>query len=264
MTDGYKLSEIAAELGRPASWVSERLSDLRTELLLASGHFLPLADHEYDALRDSIARHGVRIPIIIGEHIALVDGRHRLLAATELGLTDIPAIFLHDLGPEAERELATSLNAARRHITRQQKKILVEHELTRDPNRSDRLIASICGVSHPFVATVRAEIAEQQRLEQVQMHAEAPSAPHLDEGSALMETIAAGPTIEVKNPEALYQAPAEAPQRVDATGRVQPAKRAPSIIAGVKPLAYLTCAHGQMHTLYRDPDYRLAAEDDRA
>ena len=77
MVEGYELNEIASELGQSPSWVSERLNELRDELLLDNGRFFPLTDQEYGALRQSISDHGVQTPIVIGEHIALIDGRHR-------------------------------------------------------------------------------------------------------------------------------------------------------------------------------------------
>lgn len=161
MTEGYNSSELAARLGRPASWVAERLQSLRNELLLDAGYFFPLSDHEYEALRQSIKNNAVRSPIIVGEHIALVDGRHRMLIAIELGLVDVPAIFLEGLSAEAERELSISLNAARRQLTRAQKRSIVENELMRDPERSDRRIASIAGVHWDTVGEIRREIEAQ-------------------------------------------------------------------------------------------------------
>lgn len=245
MPEGYKLTEIADELGQKPSWVSERLNDLRGELLLQSGRFFPLTDSEFEALTASIERHGVQSPIMIGEHIALVDGRHRLLIAQELGIVDVPAVFLQGLSAEQERELAIALNSARRQLTRNQKRTIVEAELVRDPARSDRLIASIAGVGHPYVASIRASIAESERL----MHA-APVEAH--SSSDEQESAPAPVATEVA------RASVEPEQRVDQRGAVRqaPAPRAvpevPSVEEQQRPLGFVECAHGRRHALYRD------------
>lgn len=244
MTEGYNLSELAEKLGRPASWVSERLNSLRNELLLQAGYFYPLSDHEYEALRQSIKLNGVRSPIIVGEHIACVDGRHRMLISIELGLTDVPAIFLDNLSAEQERELSIGLNAARRQLTRQQKRSIIENELMRDPERSDRRIASIAGVHWDTVGEIRREI-EAQLL-----------AVHDD---ALSEPATVQPA-----------------SRVGSDGRRQPIRPAtprptdgpspathPVLMPGASPLTpptesmvgYAPCSHGQRHAIWSDDRY---------
>ncbi len=98
------------------SWVSQRLQELRDELTLAAGRFFPLTPTEYDALRQSIADDGVLNPILIGEHIACLDGYHRCTISLELGLTEIPAVFVSGKSAEEEYELSLALNTARRQI----------------------------------------------------------------------------------------------------------------------------------------------------
>ncbi len=260
-SDGYTLSEIAASLGQPASWVSERLASLREELLLTTGLFFPLTDSEYEALRESITRHGIRTPVVVGEHIALVDGRHRLLIAEELGLLSAPAIFLQGLEPEQERELAIGLNAARRQMTRQQKRVLVGAELHRDPARSDRWIASICGVSHPFVASVRQELAVQEAAESpvYRLESATEDEPRVVLSMQAQSSTSTAPPLTVLPPA-----------RTDRAGASRTSARsAPTALAERRPitpacLGYAACSHGEVHTIYRDPDgtSRLASEPD--
>lgn len=251
--DGYRLNEIARELGQQPSWVSERLASLRNELLLQSGLFFPLAESEYEALRESIRRHGVQTPIVVGEQIACVDGRHRLLIAEELGLTEVPAVFLIGLSAEVERELAIGLNAARRQLSRQQKKTLVEAELMRDAARSDRLIASVCGVAHTFVADVRRELVASQGgageergvpegvVPDTTGEAEAFAEHHLAAATSPRPPV---PVIDL-----------DPPTRVDRRGGVQTTRSSTTVLERKpKRLAYLACSHGQVHSLYRD-DY---------
>jgi hypothetical protein len=174
--EGYQINEIATSLGRPASWVSERLNELRNELLLQTGHFFPLTDHEFASLEASILEHGIQIDVLLGQHIPLIDGRHRALIAQKHSL-EIPCRLLEGLTEEQEHELAISLNAARRQLTRSQRKQLVQAELMRNPARSDRLLGAICGVHGETVAAYRAEIAAQQTFS-------APTTPSPETGSA--------------------------------------------------------------------------------
>lgn len=157
MPDGYNLSTLAKELERTPSWVSDRLNELRSEILLNSGHFLPLTDSEFDALRQSIKVYGVQVPVLVGEH-QFIDGRHRWLVSMELGLTEIPAKFVFGLTVQQEHDIAVAVNTARRHLNRKQKESIIRAELKRDWARSSRLIAAVCGVSYPTVESVRAKM----------------------------------------------------------------------------------------------------------
>lgn len=255
MPEGYNLTEIATSLGRTPSWVSERLNELRSELLLQTGLFFPLTDQEYEALHDSIERHGIQSPIILGEHIPLVDGRHRLLIAEELGLDDVPSIWLQGLDPEQERELAIALNAARRQLNRTQRRKIVEAELMRNPTRSDRWIASIAGVSHPTVAAIRAEIVHHQRLERESTMESSSTEPLTEKvlegaGAEAMRDTTMRPRVE-----------ADPAERIGRDGVAQPVPARPATPApeeAERPLGYVTCSHGQRHAIYRDGSgYRI-------
>ena len=230
LPDGYRLNEIATELGVSASWVSQRLDELRNELLLQSGHFLPLTDTEYAALRDSIREHGQRVPILVGQS-GLLDGKHRLLALRELGVHEVLVEFVTGFTPEQEHQIAVAVNAARRMLTRAQKEQLIRAELERDWERSSRQIAASCGVTHPTVEAIRTAVRAERAAE-------------------------AGDTA---------QAPATAraaERRTDATGTKRPAypERTPQLGSDgqERPLGHAPCSHGQRHAIYRDgPGYRL-------
>ena len=248
--EGYNLTEIANELGQSSSWVSERLTLLRHEILLQNDLFFPLTDHEYAALRQSIADDGIQVPVILGQYIPLIDGRHRLLIAQELGLDTAPAVLTQGLTPEQERRLAISLNAARRQLSRAQKRTIIETELMRDPARSDRTIAAIAGVHHETVGAVRNEIARLQQLE-------APTA-----AETATPTEHAGTT---GTPPAPPRPPVNPPHRIDNTGRAQPAPPLrpepaplPADDQQDKPIGHAECCHGQRHAIIRDGHgYRL-------
>jgi hypothetical protein len=164
MPDGYSLTMLAKELGRTPSWVSGRLDELRSEILLNSGYFLPLTDAEFDNLRENIKEFGVQTPILIGEH-QLIDGRHRWLISVELGLTDIPAQFILGKTAQYEHDLGVGVNTARRHLSRKQKETIIRAELQRDWSRSSRTIAAMCGVSFPTVESIRAKMRFEAEYE---------------------------------------------------------------------------------------------------
>ena len=164
MPDGYRINEIATELNVTPSWVSQRLDELRSEIILQTGGFLPLTDTEYDALKDSIAQHGQQVPILVGT-TGLLDGKHRLLCLRELGIGHVLVQFVVDTDPETERRISRTVNAARRMLNRAQKESLVRAELQHDWQRSSRQIALDCGCSHHFVETIRTAIrAEREAM----------------------------------------------------------------------------------------------------
>ncbi len=155
------------------------MAELKTELQLQSSPLLPLSDEEFEALKTSIKKDGVRVPVILGEHM-LIDGRHRWRACAELGLREIPTIFLPGLSAREEHEIAITVNAIRRHLNREQKQSLVRAELMRDVEldvkRSDVQIAVLCGVSHPTVRAIRDKMIVEASVQPDQKFVEKVSA----------------------------------------------------------------------------------------
>lgn len=235
MQDEMKEKEISEAIGQPWTWVKERLNELRSEVALNTGHFMPLTHTEFAALMESVEAHGVQTPIIIGEH-QLIDGRHRWLVSEALGLKDIPAVFVQGLSAEEERQIAVTVNMARRHLNRAQKRFVIRNELQRDWSRSSRQIAMICGVSAPTVEEVRFEM----RLE----------------------------SEYVKDPTAFVPPKREDEKRVDASGRTQKAyvsgRNKPETEKKEIKVGYATCSHGEAHTIYQNSDgtYSLRSERD--
>lgn len=81
----------------------------------------PLNDREYADLRESIlAQRRIEVPVIIDPQGNVVDGKHRLIIAAELGLEDVPVVVLEGESPHVLHRLAEDLNACRRQLTRQQ------------------------------------------------------------------------------------------------------------------------------------------------
>ena len=59
---------------------------------------------------------------------------------------------------EEKRTLARCLNLARRQLNTEQKREVIADQLRETPNWTNRRIGKMLGVSHPFVASVRAEL----------------------------------------------------------------------------------------------------------
>jgi ParB-like chromosome segregation protein Spo0J/transposase-like protein len=117
---------------------------------------MPTLDEEAaEQLRASIEAQGVLMPVIIDEYGNIIDGHHRAAFATALGI-DFPTEVRAGLTDAEKRSLAYTLNAARRQLSREQKRDLVAKSLKDDPQLSDRAHGRRAGVDHKTVATVRA------------------------------------------------------------------------------------------------------------
>ena len=117
----------------------------------------PLPHDQLMALRDHIAINGVLVPILVDESRRILDGKHRKQIADELGY-DCPELVQTGLTEEEKRTLARALNLARRQLSTEQKRQLIADQLQETPGRSNRWVGKQLGVSHPTVASVRAEM----------------------------------------------------------------------------------------------------------
>ena len=124
----------------------------------------PLSDAEYEALRADIAANGMRHPILVDERGKILDGHHRARIAAELGFKPDREVA-EGLTEEEKRDVAFTLNSARRHMDPAAKRAAVTASLKADPHLSDRQHARRVGVSHPTVAGIRAELVAAGRLE---------------------------------------------------------------------------------------------------
>ncbi len=242
-------------LGISTSSASTMLETLRSEADLQTG-FIGLSDNEYDSLRESIRQHGVRVPIVIGEHVRLVDGRHRFSAAVEVGLDEVPAIFLHGFTEEEELDLTVELNVARRHLSEAQRRAVIRSELKRNWARSDRSIALLCGSTHPTVAAVRDALkAERGLLEK----------EHTDEELTEAAETLTLPHEQPKKTEKKLEdfSSYEDNGRLGRDGKVRkPPERTPKIEPEMTYLGRGVCTHGQMLRVLRHRDGHLVMEVD--
>ena len=117
--------------------------------------FPPLSDDEFAALKADIAVRGVMVPVIVdAETCETIDGHHRLRAWSELRAAGVRVgpcpRDVRRFNSDAERvEAAVSLNLARRHLTREQRRALAAR--LRSEGWSLRRIGEAVGVSHPTV-----------------------------------------------------------------------------------------------------------------
>lgn len=119
-----------------------------------------LSYEEFTALKDSIALHGVMVPIVVdsvGPRRKIIDGNYRKQIAAELEY-DCPEIVQPNLDDDEKRTLARCLNLARRQLSQEQRRELIADQLEESPGRSNRWIAKQLGVHHATVGAVRGEL----------------------------------------------------------------------------------------------------------
>lgn len=118
----------------------------------------PLADDEYEHLKADIEERGVLVPIEFDEHGNILDGHHRYAACIELGITDYPKTIREGMTEAEKRSHARTLNMARRHMSREERRWMIADELRENPTKSNNAIAKMLQVSDVTVASVRNEL----------------------------------------------------------------------------------------------------------
>jgi hypothetical protein len=116
----------------------------------------PLSSEERAALKESIRRDGVLVPVEEDEHGDILDGYHRVELWTELRVEgvkvpDYPRIIRRGLSEAEKRAHARALNLSRRHLSREQRRKLIEDQLRETPQRSDKQIAESLSVDDKTV-----------------------------------------------------------------------------------------------------------------
>ena len=129
-----------------------------------------LPSWEYHALKESIRRHGVLLPVIKDELGKTIDGHHRERACRELGIADYPIITLHGLTEDQKRDHALLLNLVRRKVTRRQLREIIAAELRRTPDISSNWLAEILGTSDKTVEAVREHLIGTSEIPKCQTH----------------------------------------------------------------------------------------------
>jgi hypothetical protein len=128
----------------------------------------PLSPSEVAELRESIRKHGIRVPILVDSDGQVIDGHHRAELAAELG---VPCPEQVATGTTADlRSLAYTLNLVRRHLTREEKRKLIERSLRSDPQLSNREHARRTGTSHNTVNTIREPLEKIGQIDHFPEH----------------------------------------------------------------------------------------------
>lgn len=122
---------------------------------------------EYEALKDSIRRLGVLMPVVKDEHGVTIDGHHRERACAELGIANFATMTLVGLTEAEKRDHALLLNLVRRKLNRKQLKQIVEAEIRRSPELSSNWLGGVLGVSKNTVAKIRLELEEAGEIERL-------------------------------------------------------------------------------------------------
>lgn len=114
-----------------------------------------LPPHIEDALRASIERFGVLVPVTVDQGGTMLDGHHRARIADELGVP-YDRLVRHCADDDERREVARTLNTARRHLSGEQLRehiVMLAQRTT--PNGTGELsqpeIAKLAGISQPYV-----------------------------------------------------------------------------------------------------------------
>jgi ParB-like chromosome segregation protein Spo0J len=118
----------------------------------------PLGEEEYAALRNDIERDGILVPVLVDQHGRILDGHCRVKIANELGI-DYPREVREVADDNEAQDLALTLNMARRHLSREQKRALIRAEIERTPDASDREIARRTASSPSRVDAVRRRVS---------------------------------------------------------------------------------------------------------
>ena len=126
-----------------------------------------LTPEEFAALEHDILERGVQVPIVFDESGNVLDGHHRLSICQKHGITDYPREVKRGLSEEEKRDLAQSLNMARRSLTRKQRQQQIKNRLQRHPEHSDRKIAQALGVDHKTVGRLRKQLESTGEVPQV-------------------------------------------------------------------------------------------------
>jgi ParB family chromosome partitioning protein len=123
--------------------------------------FGPLDAATEAALRASIVRFGVIVPVVVDQQGRILDGHHRARIAGEFAV-EYDQTIVQVADDDEAREYARTLNADRRQLTPEQRLPVVAH--LRDEGHSLRAIAGAIGVSKSQVEQDVAQLSTTGHL----------------------------------------------------------------------------------------------------
>ena len=114
------------------------------QLCVYGNELRDMNDAERARLRAEIERDGVLVDVLVDAQRNVIDGRHRLSIASEIGIDRIPVTTLAEASPEECGRLALALNSARRHLSREDQ--VKAYELAVSLGLSKRAAAEAAGL----------------------------------------------------------------------------------------------------------------------
>jgi len=118
----------------------------------------PLSEEEYAALRNDIERNGILVSVVVDQHGRILDGHQRVKIANELGI-DYPREVREVADDNEAQDLALTLNMVRRHLNREQKRVLIRAEIERTLDASDPEIGRRTASAATTVGAVRRRVS---------------------------------------------------------------------------------------------------------
>jgi hypothetical protein len=121
-----------------------------------------LSPGQFDELKESIRLRGVLVPILrTAEDGLVLDGRERLKACYELGIRKWPERVIGGLTASERVEYRIRLNCERRHLTREQRRVLLEAVVAAYPSKSTRELADFCRVDPRTVGRAKGKLVSR-------------------------------------------------------------------------------------------------------
>lgn len=111
----------------------------------------PLATDDYNRLKRSIKKNGIREAIRVLPDGTIVDGFHRKKIAKELKIKDIPHAKI-DISRKSAIELGISLNLARRQLSHEQKQEIIRK--LRQKGFTQEKVAELVGITQQRVGQI--------------------------------------------------------------------------------------------------------------
>lgn len=143
--------------------------ELAPELLKVQ-ELMPVQPEDRANLKEDIQAHGIREPLKVYEdnkRYYVLAGATRLSIARELGFTEIPIERMDYLPKDDREQFAIDDNLNRRHLTRAQKRALIDRELKTAPHQSSRVIADKTGTNHTTVSNRRKQLQSTGEISQL-------------------------------------------------------------------------------------------------
>ena len=99
-----------------------------------------------EALKDDIAKRGIKLAVEYDEDGNILDGHHRVMACEELGI-EWPRVVRGGMNESEKLDYARAMNYHRRHLTQKQKRDQIRQVAEGNPEMSNRAVAREVGVS---------------------------------------------------------------------------------------------------------------------